>query len=264
MTLVMGVLNVTPDSFSDGGSHDTFAAAVEHGRFLASQGAGIVDVGGESTRPGAERVPEDEEIARVVPVIEALARDGIVCSVDTMRASTALASAAVGAKIVNDVSGGLADPDMLRAVAKADAEYIAMHWRAHSTTMQEHTRYGDVVEDVVAELVTRRDAAIAAGIPGERIILDPGIGFSKTSEQNWQLLRRLDRFQSLGHRVLVGVSRKRFLGEILGGREPQGRDVATAAVTTWCALKGIWAVRTHEVRSQLDVIAVGEEISRDS
>ena len=256
MTIVMGVLNVTPDSFSDGGRHDDAETAVAHGRLLASQGAGIVDVGGESTRPGAARVPEAEEMARVIPVIAALAAHGITCSVDTMRASVARAAVAAGARIVNDVSGGLADPDMLGVVANLDVDYVAMHWRAHSEVMQQHTDYADVVADVVAELSARRDAALAAGISGHRLILDPGIGFSKTSEQNWQLLRSLDAIQGLGHRVLVGVSRKRFLGELLDGRAATDRDAATAAVTTWCALQGIWAVRTHEVSAQCDAARV--------
>ena len=258
MTIVMGVLNVTPDSFSDGGRHDDTEAAIAHGRLLASQGAEIVDVGGESTRPGAARVPEAEEMERVIPVIEALAARGITCSVDTMRASVAQAAVAAGARIVNDVSGGLADPDMLGAVADLGVDYVAMHWRGHSEVMQQHTDYTDVVTDVLAELAARRDAALAAGITAERIILDPGIGFAKTSEQNWQLLRGLDTFQAMGHRLLIGVSRKRFLGELLGDRPAADRDAATAAVTTWCAIHGIWAVRTHEVAAQRDAARVGQ------
>ena len=259
MTIVMGIVNVTPDSFSDGGQHATTAAAVAHGRLLASQGAGIIDVGGESTRPGAARVPESEELERVVPVVAALAADGITCSVDTMRATVAEAAVAAGAQIVNDVSGGLADPGMLRTVAALGADYIAMHWRAHSDVMQLHAGYTDVVAEVAAELAARRDAAVAAGIASERIILDPGIGFSKESEHNWQLLRALKVFQGLGHRLLVGASRKRFLGELLDGRPAAGRDAATAAVTTWCALHGVWAVRTHEVSAQCDAVRVGHQ-----
>lgn len=260
MTVVMGVVNVTPDSFSDGGRHATTDSATAHGRLLASQGAQIVDIGGESTRPGAARVPEAEELARVIPVITALAGEGIHCSVDTMRSAVALAAVRAGARIVNDVSGGLADPDMLGVVADLGVDYVAMHWRAHSDVMQRHTGYSDVVTDVVTELSARRDAALAAGIAAGRIILDPGIGFSKTSEQNWQLLRGLDVLQDLGHRVLVGVSRKRFLGELLDGRQATGRDAATAAVTTWCALHGIWAVRTHEVTAQCDAARVGSHL----
>ena len=256
----MGVLNVTPDSFSDGGQHDTTATAVAHGRRLAADGAAFVDVGGESTRPGAERVSAEAELARVVPVVEALSGVGIACSVDTMRSEVARAAVAAGAVLVNDVSGGLADPRMLGSVAELGVDYVAMHWRAHSATMHQHTDYDDVVADAVAELSARRDAAVAAGIEPERIILDPGIGFSKTGEQNWALLQALETFHRTGHRVLVGVSRKRFLGELLDGRAPQDRDAATAAVSTWCALHGVWGVRTHEVRSQLDAIRVAARL----
>ncbi|MCC2594429.1 dihydropteroate synthase [Tessaracoccus sp. OS52] len=256
----MGVVNVTTDSFSDGGRYFDADAAVRHGLLLASQGAAIVDVGGESTRPGAERVPAEEELARVVPVVRALAAEGVAVSVDTMRASVAQAAIGVGAAIINDVSGGQADPEILRVVAASDAEYVLMHWRSHSATMQHDTRYDDLVADVIAEVVACRDAAVAAGIPAERIILDPGVGFSKTWDQNWELLAALERFAGLGHRLLVGVSRKRFLGELLGGREPLGRDAATAAISTWCALMDVWAVRTHEVPSQLDAIRVGERL----
>lgn len=256
----MGIVNVTPDSFSDGGRYASSESAVAHGRLLAHQGAAIVDVGGESTRPGADRVPVEEEIGRVLPVVRALAADGIRVSVDTMRASTAAAAIEAGATVVNDVSGGRADGDLLAVVAGAGVDYVIMHWRAHSRTMQDEIHYDDVLADVVAELTASRDAALAAGIDGERIILDPGIGFSKTGEHNWALLAGLDRFRALGHRVLVGVSRKRFLGDALGGRPPQGRDAATAAVTTWCALQGVWGVRTHEVPAQLDAIAVAQRL----
>lgn len=256
----MGVVNVTQDSFSDGGQFFDPAAAVAHGVLLAEQGAQIVDVGGESTRPGADRVGAFEEVERVVPVVRELVSRGIAVSVDTMRATTARAAIDAGASIINDVSGGLADPDMFDVVAASQAEYVAMHWRAHSVTMQEEIHYDDVVSDVLAELVARRDAAVAAGIAPERIILDPGVGFSKTWDQNWDLLAALDEFSALGHRLLVGVSRKRFLGELLGGRDPLGRDAATAAISTWCAQAGVWAVRTHEVPTQLDAIRVGERL----
>ncbi|MDO5093025.1 MAG: dihydropteroate synthase [Propionibacteriaceae bacterium] len=260
MTVVMGVLNVTPDSFSDGGRYATTAAAIAQGERLAAEGAVIVDVGGESTRPGAGRVPADEEQARVVPVITALARQGIVCSVDTMRADTARAAVEAGARLVNDVSAGLADPTMLSAVAELDVDYVAMHWRAPSDVMQQHAVYTDVTAEVRDELLARRDAALVAGVAPRRIILDPGIGFAKTPEQNWELLRHLDTFQALGQRLLIGVSRKRFLGELLGGRDPEGRDAATAAVSTWCALHGVWGVRTHEIPAQLDAVAVGQRL----
>lgn len=260
MTLVMGVVNVTTDSFSDGGRYVDTDAAVAHGLELASQGATIVDVGGESTRPGAQRVAPEGELARVVPVVRELTGKGITVSVDTMRASVAEAAIAAGASVINDVSGGQADPDMLRVVAASEVDYVLMHWRSHSASMQSETNYDDVLTDVMAELVVRRDAALRAGIPGRRIVLDPGVGFSKTWDQNWELLAGLEQFGMLGHRILVGVSRKRFLGELLGGREPLGRDAATAAISTWCALADVWAVRTHEVPSQLDAIRVGQRL----
>lgn len=258
----MGILNVTPDSFSDGGQFAAPAAAIAHGRDLAAQGAHLVDVGGESTRPGATRITAEDEMARVLPVVEALAADGIAVSVDTMRAEVAAEAVRAGATLVNDVSGGLADPQMLGVVADLGCDYVAMHWRAHSATMQDEARYDDVVAEVTAELVARRDAALAAGIDADRLVLDPGIGFSKTWDQNWTLLTHLDVVTALGHRVLVGASRKRFLGEALGGRDPVGRDAATAAISAWCALHGVWAVRTHEVVSQLDAIAVAERLRR--
>ncbi len=262
MTVIMGVLNVTPDSFSDGGRYTDVEAAVTQGRQLVAAGAAIVDVGGESTRPGAARVSADEELARVLPVVAALRAEGIVCSIDTMRATTARAAVAAGAVIVNDVSGGLADPDMLASVADLGVDFIAMHWRAHSAVMQDHAHYDDVTGEVLAELAARRDAALEAGIAAERLILDPGIGFAKDSQANWELLRALPQLQDLGHRLLIGVSRKRFLGELLGGREPEGRDAATAAISAWCAQHRIWAVRTHEVSMQADAIAVGAELTR--
>lgn len=257
MTLIMGVVNATPDSFSDGGDLPTAEAVIHHALELVSQGADIIDVGGESTRPGAERVSEAEECGRVLPVISELARHGIHICVDTMRAATAKAAVEVGARTVNDVSGGLADPAMLSTVAEAGVDYVAMHWRAHSRVMQDQAIYTDVVDEVLAELVVRRDAALAAGIEASRIILDPGIGFSKLGIHNWTLLQSLKRFNDLGHRVLVGASRKRFLGELLGERAPADRDVATAAISMWCAQHQVWAVRTHEVRMQRDAILVG-------
>ncbi len=259
----MGVVNATPDSFSDGGDLPTAEAAIRHGLELVAQGASIIDVGGESTRPGADRVAAADERRRVLPVVAGLAQHGVHVSVDTMRASTALAAVAAGARTINDVSGGLADPDMLPAVAGADVDYVAMHWRAHARVMQEEATYHDVVAEVIAELLARRDAAVAAGVPANRIILDPGIGFSKLGEHNWTLLRNLRRFNELGHRVLVGVSRKGFLGELLGGRAPAGRDVATAAISAWCAQHDVWGVRTHEVALQRDAILVGSRLRAD-
>ncbi|GAA1392115.1 dihydropteroate synthase [Luteococcus peritonei] len=248
----MGVVNVTPDSFSDGGLWETPEAAVAHGLELREQGADLLDVGGESTRPGAVRPSPAEELARVVPVVEALAAHGAVVSVDTMRAEVARASARAGAAIINDVSGGLADEDMIATVAGLDVDYVCMHWRGYLGTGDTNAAYTDVVGEVLAELGQRLEACLAGGIAPERLVSDCGIGFSKTAEQNWELLRHLDRFQALGHRQLVGVSRKRFLGELLDGREPAGRDAATAAITAWCAQQGIWAVRTHEVRDNVD------------
>ena len=221
-------------------------------------------MGGESTRPGAERVAEEQELARVLPVVRELVARGVVVSVDTMRARVAEASAAAGASWINDVSGGLADPEMLGAVAASGAGFIAMHWRGHSATMGDRAVYGDVVAEVCAELAERRDAALAAGIARERLVLDPGIGFAKTAEHNWALLRRLDAVQALGQPVLLGVSRKRFLGELLadaaGPRPPEGRDDATTALTVEAARLRLWAVRTHRARSERDAIAVVERM----
>lgn len=256
----MGVVNATPDSFSDGGDLPTASAAVSHAVHLVALGASIIDVGGESTRPGAERVPAPDEERRILPVVSALADRGIDVSVDTMRASTARAAVGAGATIVNDVSGGLADPDMLPTVAELGVDYVLMHWRAHSKAMQSRAVYDDVVHEVIEELRAQRDAARRAGVEARRIILDPGIGFSKTGEHNWALLRHVDRFQDLGHRLLVGASRKRFLGDLLGGRAPEGRDAATAAISAWCAQHGVWGVRTHEVALQHDAVAVGARL----
>ena len=257
-TLIMGVLNVTPDSFSDGGRWVDPDLACEHAHELVEQGAGIIDVGGESTRPGAARVDADKELRRVLPVVERLAAAGITVSVDTMRASTARAVLEVGAAIINDVSGGLADPDMFEAVAASDACYILQHWRGHSDVMNSLANYTDVRAEVLSETLARRGAAVAAGIPVSRIILDPGLGFAKSSDDNWQILNDLTAWQATGHRVLIGASRKRFLADA------QDRDVATAAVTTWCAAHGIWAVRTHEVPMQRDAIIVGSHLRPDA
>lgn len=258
-TLVMGVVNVTPDSFSDGGKYADTTGAVAHALQLVAEGADLVDIGGESTRPGARRPSQDEELSRVVPVVEDLAARGIPVSVDTMRAAVAEAAVAAGAVLVNDVSGGLADSEMLSTVARLDVPYVLMHWRAHSVEMQQHASYRDVVEDVVAELEERLRAATHAGIT-HSIAIDPGIGFSKTTAQNWQLLRHLDRFHELGHPVLVATSRKRFLGELLadedGDRPPAMRDAATTATTTLAATHGAWCVRVHDVRSSADAVRV--------
>lgn len=252
MTLVMGILNVTPDSFSDGGRYSTTDAAIARGLELAAQGADIVDVGGESTRPGATRVEPDDELARVIPVVRALAAAGVAVSIDTMNASTAKAAADAGATIVNDVSGGLADPAMAATVAGLDVDYVCMHWRSHSTTMDQLDVYDDVVAEVLHELLARVHALVDAGVDRSRIIVDPGLGFSKVGDNNWALLAHMDALRGLGQRVLIGASRKRFLG----GDDPAGREHATTAVTALAAFHGAWAVRVHDARAASEAVAV--------
>lgn len=255
--LVMGILNVTPDSFSDGGRWTAVDAAIARGIELRDEGADIVDVGGESTRPGAERVDPAVEMGRVRPIVQALVQEGVTVSVDTMRAATAAAAVDVGASIVNDVSGGLADPAMAAFVASVGVDFVAMHWRAHSATMDDQDHYDDVVAEVRDELESRVEALVTAGVDSERIILDPGLGFSKVAENNWPLLACLDCFQGLGHRVLIGASRKRFLGAvILGDEGPSSREHATTAVTALAALSGAWAVRVHDARAARDAVHV--------
>lgn len=260
--LVMGVVNVTPDSFSDGGRFASVDAAVAQGRRLLVEGADLLDIGGESTRPGATRPVPAEEIGRVVPVIEALAAEGASISVDTMRAEVAAAALAAGAVLVNDVSGGLADPDILRVVAEHEASYVAMHWRGHSDVMQQRASYDDVVAEVRAELAERVEAALTAGIPADRLAIDPGLGFAKTADHNWTLLRHLDRLVGPGTDLpmLVGSSRKSFLGALLatdaGPRDVLDREDANTALTALAALAGVWCVRVHEVRASLDAVRV--------
>ena len=265
MTLIMGIVNVTPDSFSDGGRYDDTERAIAHGLALSAQGADIVDIGGESTRPGAERVSPEVERARVLPVIEALAAAGVTVSVDTMNASTAVAAVEAGARIVNDVSGGLADPEMLPAIAATGADIVLQHWRGASADMYANARYDDVIREVVDELVARIQAAAKAGIPPARMIVDPGIGFGKQGDQNWDLLRGLERIVGIGPRVLVGTSRKRFLAETLGPDEPGGdtvsehrRDLATAVTSVLAAEAGAWAVRVHDVGATKDALRIAE------
>ena len=266
-TLVMGVLNVTEDSFSDGGLWADADAAIAHAFDLVAEGADILDVGGESTRPGSARVPERVELERVVPVVRALADAGVAGSVDTTRATVAEASIAGGASWINDVSGGLADPAMLPAVADGGCGYITMHWRGHATEMDSRAVYTDVVAEVRDELAERRDAALAAGIDAGRLVLDPGFGFAKTGEHNWALLAHLDALMALGFPLLVAVSRKRFLGSLLadadGPRPPRERDDATAALTALVAQRGVWGVRTHSVRQHRDAIEVVERLRRE-
>jgi dihydropteroate synthase len=257
---IMGVVNVTPDSFSDGGRFLDTDAAIAHGRQLVADGAHIVDVGGESTRPGAHRVDAATEADRVIPVIRALAAEGIACSVDTSRASVAEAAIDAGVAIVNDVSGGMADPAMARVVADAHIPWILMHWRGPSDVMAQLAHYGDVAIEVRDELLVRVDAAIAAGVNPRSLILDPGLGFAKNADHNWAVLRRLDVLVDLGLPVLIGASRKRFLGELLAGpdgspRSPDGREVSTAAISMLAAQQGAWGVRVHDVTPTRDVLA---------
>ncbi|MEO7351157.1 MAG: dihydropteroate synthase [Marmoricola sp.] len=259
--LVMGVVNVTPDSFSDGGRFETTDSAIAHGLLLHRQGADVLDIGGESTRPGATRPLVAEELDRVVPVIRALAADGVAVSVDTMRHEVAEAALQAGAVLVNDVSGGLADPQVLAVVAEHGAAYVAMHWRAHSEVMQQLASYDDVLVEVRDELSQRLDAARVAGVPEDRLVIDPGLGFAKTAEHNWELLRRLPELETLGVPILVGSSRKSFLGSLLAGSDGSPRPVldredANVALTTIAATQGVWAVRVHEVRASLDAIKV--------
>jgi dihydropteroate synthase len=261
----MGVVNVTPDSFSDGGEWFRREDAVAHGRSLVADGAEILDVGGESTRPGAERPTPEEELRRVLPVVRELAALAPV-TIDTMRAEVAAAALDAGATGVNDVSGGLADPEMAALVAERGVPYVAMHWRGHSADMYALAEYDDVVADVARELGERAEALLAAGVAPDRIVLDPGFGFAKRPEHNWALLHRLDELSALGYPLLVGTSRKTFLGRV--GREagtarpPLERDVATAATTVHVARLGVWGVRVHDVRSTVDALDVAEALGR--
>lgn len=256
----MGVVNVTPDSFSDGGRHPCEDDAVAHGEALRADGADILDIGGESTRPGAARVDPALEQDRVLPVIARLAATGAVISVDTMNAATALAAVAAGARIVNDVSGGLADPDMLPAVAGTDADVILQHWRGHSAAMYAPADYADITAEVIGELRQRVQAATDAGIPAERIILDPGFGFGKQPADNWQLAHNLPHLVGLGFRVLVGTSRKRMLAIAIGEEASEERkDLATAVTSVLAAQAGVWGVRVHDVASTRIALAVRDE-----
>jgi dihydropteroate synthase len=255
--VVMGVLNVTPDSFSDGGRYTHLDDALGHARVMAAEGADLIDVGGESTRPGAERVPAEEEARRVLPVIRQLAEEGMLVSVDTYRAAVAELALAAGATIVNDVSGGLGDPDMGRVVRDAGCPWILMHWRGHSRDMNSLACYDDVVADVRTELLARVDAALAAGVPAEKLVLDPGLGFAKRAEHNWTLLARFEALTGIGLPVLLGASRKSFLGRLLadpaGNPRPSwAREDATVALTTFAALNRAWGVRVHQVRPNVD------------
>jgi dihydropteroate synthase len=248
--LVMGILNATPDSFADGGEHFTYPDAVDHGLKLIAEGADLIDVGGESTRPGAERVSAAEEERRVINVISKLADAGKPISIDTMRASTARAAVIAGASIINDVSGGLADAAMLDTAAELNVPYIAMHWRGHSKEMNDLAVYTNVVEEVIAELSLRIQAALSAGVSKSNLIIDPGIGFAKEAADNWAIIEEIERFVVLGYPVLVGASRKRFLG----GDNPTAREAATVELTKRLSQSGIWAVRVHGVAANKAVL----------
>lgn len=265
MTIIWGILNTTPDSFSDGGRYVDLDAAVAHALRLREQGAAVIDVGGESTRPGAERVPVAVEQARVLPVIEALTDAGVPTSIDTLNADTAVAAVRAGARIVNDVSGGLADDRMLSAIADLDADVALGHWRGPSADMYARAQYSRVAREVASELHERVTAAAAAGIAPSRVIVDPGVGFAKSGPQNWELLRDLDEIAALGHRVLIGTSRKRFLGEVLGAdADEQRRDLATAVTSALAARAGAWAVRVHDVAATRDALAVARAWEGDT
>ena len=267
-TLVMGVLNVTPDSFSDGGRFDDTEIAISHALQMIEDGADIIDIGGESTRPGSERISVKVELDRVLPVIAGLVNSGVAISIDTMRAEVARAAIEAGACIINDVSGGKSDPEMLSYVSTLTVPYILMHWRGPSNIMNTLTDYNDVVADVTREISNQVDAAVAAGIARERIAIDPGIGFAKTVDQNWPILKHLDVLEGLGLPILMGASRKKFLGELLAKagvpRDSDERESATTAISTLMAARGLWAVRVHDVKPSSDAIAVVDRIAKTS
>jgi dihydropteroate synthase len=269
--LVMGVLNVTPDSFSDGNQYNSVESAVDHAKLLVLAGAQIIDIGGESTRPGAERVSLEEEQARVVPVIKAIAELnlGAAISIDTLNAETAELAIAAGANIINDVSGGLADEAMLGIAAKHHVVIILSHWRGHSNVMNTMASYQNVAEEVATELQARVDAAIAAGVGRDKIVVDPGLGFAKDMKQNWQLVARLDEIEKLGLPILVGASRKRFIAGALDEEEPNSvsherRDVATAVLTALLMQRKLWGVRVHNVISTVDAISIVSALQEGS
>jgi dihydropteroate synthase len=259
----MGILNITPDSFADGGKYLSKEDAITQGRRLIAEGADIIDVGGESTRPGANRVTEEEELARVIPVITELVKDGAIISVDTMRSAVATAAIKAGALYVNDVSGGLADEKMAKLIANnPKIQYIVMHWRGHSKDMQKQAVYTDVAKEVMDELDERVSLLLKSGVLAEQIILDPGIGFAKESDHNWKILQNIERLQLLGYPLLIGASRKRFLGELLNTSDTDSREAATIALTTELARLKIWGVRTHTVKAHQDAISVIEQLRK--
>ncbi|CAB4536496.1 unannotated protein [freshwater metagenome] len=249
--LVMGILNVTPDSFADGGRYNDFESAVRRGQEMIAEGVDIIDVGGESTKPGAERITLEEELDRVIPVIKELSQSGIKISIDTMRSEVARKAIEAGASIINDVSGGLADSEMLTTAASLNVPYIAMHWRGHSKDMNSRAVYKDVVGEVINELQERITASLEAGINKDNLIIDPGLGFAKDAEHNWEIIDSITSFVDLGYPVLVGASRKRFLG----GDNPDLREAATVALTQRLSTTGIWAIRVHSVKPHKEVIS---------
>ena len=259
----MGILNVTPDSFADGGMHNSLPAAINRAQEMISEGVDIIDVGGESTRPGAARITEAEELLRTIPVIEAIAKSfpEVTISIDTTRANVALKALNAGAKIINDVSGGLADPKMAEVVANSGVKYVVMHWRGSSDTMQSKAIYKDVNSEVIAELLGRVDSLKFSGVLESQIILDPGLGFAKLPEHNWEIIQNLEMFTNLGFPILIGASRKRFLGEELS---PIEREAASIDITSLCAKNKIWGVRTHSVKSHKIAIDIVDKSNSES
>lgn len=249
--LVMGILNVTPDSFADGGRYNDFESAIRRGKEMISEGVDIIDIGGESTKPGAERITLDEELNRVIPVVKELSQSGVRISIDTMRSEVARRAVEAGASIINDVSGGLADAEMLPTAASLELPYIAMHWRGHSKDMNSRAVYKDVVGEVIIEIEERITACLEAGIKSDNLIIDPGLGFAKDADHNWAIIDSISRFVDLGYPVLVGASRKRFLG----GDNPDLREAATIALTQRLSTTGIWAIRVHSVKPHKEVIS---------
>ncbi|CAB4579345.1 unannotated protein [freshwater metagenome] len=260
-TLVMGILNVTPDSFADGGHFASHENAIARGLEMLSEGVDIIDIGGESTRPGAVRVSAEEEQRRILAVITSLAQSGAIISVDTKRADTAQLAISSGAKLVNDVSAGVSDSQMLATVAQLGVPYIAMHNRGDSIEMQSRATYKDVLAEVLDELTDRVEQSLKAGISRDNLVIDPGLGFAKESEHNWEILRNLEKFKELGFPVLVGGSRKRFLGALVNAQDPNERESASIALTTHCATAGVWGVRVHSVKPHRDAIALVGKLS---
>lgn len=259
---VWGILNITPDSFSDGGKFLLVDEAIQQAEMMISQGATLIDVGGESTRPGATRVSAVDEISRIAEIIEALVERSIPVSLDTMKSDVAKFGINAGVKIINDVSGGKADSEMLKLIAESDVEYVMMHWRGHSDVMDSLTKYDDVVSDVISEWSAQRNLALKSGIASEKIIFDPGLGFAKDAKHNWNLLAHLPQLNDLGHRVLIGASRKRFLAPVSPFENIESRDIPTAQISAWCAQHDIYAVRVHDVPTTVSAIATAVEVDK--